>query len=1370
MYLLKLLLTYKIDISNNRKKSIIKLRQGIQKLLPMKVNLTIKKLKIGFLLTLLLTIDSWAQFSHFDSPFKKRIKAISQDSKGLIWIASNDTVANFDGHQFKQVDLKNIEALGPITITDMEFITDQELLIATLNHGLLSYPINQSAQPKTIVFIPEKTIFSIEKTSQGLWVATKNGLYFLNNSTHKFYQFPEPKRFINKIVNKDNEIIIASFNHLISFDIKHKTFTNLPYPYSDKTQLIFDLHVNQSKSLFISSDQGIYEQNPVTSEWSLNDHNPAQCIGVALTSSDDTLWIGTVTQGLINNASYSKNKHFLTSNSNIASNNVTALYKDQNANLWQGFNDGSISISNPNALALKFNQDQLNESGCKNLNPVFDFSEESNKQLWAATAQGVIKIDHLNRSCITVKLVNESSPYKHKTSIPKLIFTDNKDNLWAYYHNFGLAKINSDDQALLKINHPIDQDEMSFHHFISHTDSNTFILANTKGLFSYSLDRKELTKLKPESKALENSFVSDSFPLNKQKHLLATNQGVAIYDHTGFKIDSDIQNQLPTKRIQNVFKDSASNIWIGTADSGLFRFNQEKKLVKHFDHQSLFTMNEAITNILEDDHKNLWISLESHLIKLNIQTNQINVMDIDDGLNVKTFIKNSSIRLQDGQMYFGANNGFISFYPEQINFNTKPPSVIFTKLTRFNKEVKPQINYDGFQIDQSISTLKQLSLSHKDYVIGFEFAALDYTVSQQNKYAYKLEGFDPDWNYVDANNRKATYTDLPSGQYTFIVKASNKYDIWTEPNTSIDILVNPAPWFSWWAWLSYTSMFIFMVWYYINKKTRDSQKQAALLKLEVNNKTQELNIQKQRVESLLHKKNELFSNVSHEFRTPLTLILNPLKEVIHNGQTAKDINSLQLINRNANRLLSMVEQLLQLARISDTDKVTKNDHQTRSHIHAIVSSFQNMATTKKLKLNLVENQDATIHVTDQCIDAILGNLLSNAIKYTQSGGQVQIAATIEHQMFTLKVQDTGAGLSEEQQKDIFKRFKRLTSHQEIEGIGIGLAVVEEVVKINHGSIEVESEIGIGSEFIVKLPLSESLEPSTPSNNDLSNSSLITQLANQLPSSQNLIEINQTQSNNKLNNILIIEDNYDMRKHIASITQLRYNTMTAKHGKEGVAMAIEHIPDLIICDVMMPEMDGFRVSRIIRSDERTSHIPLILLTALNDRTSRIKGWREHVDAYMTKPFDRDELLTQLESMLTIRDILKKKTGQNLFSSSKGPSKSHVTLPKKDQQFINKLMGLIEKNYTNPMLNLSLLADKMATSERQLQRKLKALTDQNPIDLLREFRLKKASQLLKDGYQVSLIADECGFNSISYFSSCFKAQYGIPPKKYQQTNTN
>ncbi len=1316
---------------------------------------------------LLVLNSSVAQFSAIESPFKTKIHTILQDSQGIIWVASTNSIAQFDGYQFKPIQLNSKSSKNAVQILSMAFGNENELLIATKNNGLLSYRLHKSNFPERIGSITEDTIFAIAKVGVNIWIASTEGLYLLNSSDQQFFPFQETRTFIDSMVYINNKLIIASSNRLMGFDVTNQTFTDYTYPLIDKTVHLWNLHIDFKQNLLISTDQGVFTKNDLTAEWSNPNHGSSGLIVKTMISDSKHLWLGTTDKGLIKSplSNQSQLQHFSTSNSNIVSDTITTLFIDQNKNLWIGNYDGSMTTISSNAINFGLNADTLNFSNCPKSETIKNFVEDSKGNIWLATRKNVMKVDSQRKSCQVFTLGPAILPNQDKTQLP-ILFSDNSNNIWVSYRHIGLVKINDKQPEILNIDHPLNDPALIIKSFITQRDSKTFVFATSKGMAYYDIENKELMAVPSEQSYFQKSIVRGSYQITDKEFLIATNKGIAFYDGSKISAMKTIQDQLNTERIQTVLRDSFENTWIGTADAGLFKFDKKQKLVKHFADQSGWKDHKNINNLLEDSNRNLWMSAGDSIINLDIETNQTYIFNTEDGLQDKLFSPNSSYISSTGKMYFAGLNGYNAFYPDKIIANQTPPPIILSKLSRFNKTIQPMKEYDGFQINQPINYINEIILSHKDYVMGFEFAALDYAAPEQNQYAYMLEGFDPDWNYVDADNRRATYTDLPSGDYTFKVKGSNKYGVWNEEGKSLSIKVKPAPWFSWWAWLSYAILFVLAVALFIKKKIQDSKKQAALLKVEVDNKTRELKVQKQRVESLLVKKNELFSNVSHEFRTPLTLILGPIKELISQGHNAEGVQSLNVINRNANRLLSLVEQLLQLARVSDTEKVSKSTQKTASQVQSVVDSFEHMAHNKKLKLHLLQNENAHIHVTDQCLDAIMGNLISNAIKYTQIGGQVDVTAQVEGSSYVLKVKDTGAGLTEEQQKDIFKRFKRLDSHQEIEGIGIGLAVVEEVVKINQGHIEVISEVGVGSEFIVTLPLSESIDVSQAS----SNHSLVTQLATESTTVAHISETpnNESSNNDNLNQVLVIEDNQDMRNHIVSIIKPHYNTITAKHGKAGVALAIEHIPDLIICDVMMPEIDGFKVSRIIRSDERTSHIPLILLTALNDKTSRIKGWREHVDAYMTKPFDRDELLVQLENMLTIRDILKKKTGQTVLSSEQGSKNEHITLPKKDQQFLNKLMKLIEALYPDPMLTLTVLAGKMAVSDRQLQRKLKALTDQNPTDLLREYRLKKASELLKDGYQVSQIADNCGFNSVSYFSSCFKAQYGMPPKKYQQTS--
>ena len=627
-----------------------------------------------------------------------------------------------------------------------------------------------------------------------------------------------------------------------------------------------------------------------------------------------------------------------------------------------------------------------------------------------------------------------------------------------------------------------------------------------------------------------------------------------------------------------------------------------------------------------------------------------------------------------------------------------------------------------------------------------------------------MQGLDPDWIQVDASDRKISYSNLNAGEYVFRVIGTNKDGIWNETGKSLKITVKPAPWLSWWAYTSYTLLLFSLLFWYSNRKNRANARITQLLRTEVEKQTKQLQIQKQKVENLLTRKNELFANVSHEFRTPLTLILGPIKKLLNTSLSVSNINTLKMVNRNANRLLTMIEQILQIAKISDNENIKFYSQKTKLYIETIVETFKPSANEKKLDLQLIACEEAVVSTSKDAIEMIIGNLLSNAIKYTPAGGRITVSATTRNNVLYIEVTDTGCGLSTSQQKDIFNRFTRLDTHKNIEGIGIGLSVVEELLKVNNADIQINSTLGVGSNFIISFQCIEmNIEDDEIQTDNFSAGLLLKQLTHetteiQSPSSSQIY-------NNKAGEcILIIEDNHDMRLHIADTLKDNYQCILAQAGKEGIALAIEHVPDIIICDVMMPGMDGFQVCRVIRSDTRTSHIPLVLLTALEDRESRIRGWREHVDAYLTKPFDAAELLLQLENILVIRNILKTRAGQQV---KVGNNTAHIDLPKKDQQFVQKLNKIITQNYKNPLFLRAKLATEMAVSERQLQRKIKALINKNPMDLLREYRLSQAAKMLKDGYQVSISSDECGFNSVTYFSQCFKAQYGMTPKHYQTT---
>ncbi|HFC29609.1 MAG TPA: response regulator, partial [Oceanospirillales bacterium] len=529
----------------------------------------------------------------------------------------------------------------------------------------------------------------------------------------------------------------------------------------------------------------------------------------------------------------------------------------------------------------------------------------------------------------------------------------------------------------------------------------------------------------------------------------------------------------------------------------------------------------------------------------------------------------------------------------------------------------------NFVLKKPINDLSEIELGYQDYILGFEFAALDFADPMRNKYAYRLLGFNDNWVYTDANNRQATYTNLAAGNYTFQVKAANKDGVWSKTAKELKIIMHPAPWFSPWAYAAYILLSILSIWGFIRYKTIASRKRAVELEKTVAIRTQEVSMQKKMVESLLEHKNEVFANVTHEFKTPLALILGPSEQLANNNELLKHADELNMIQRNAKRLMLMVGQILKLSQAENDKEVIRESQNVKATLLMLYESFRPLALDKNIELNLENNHDVNVYATSECLEIVVGNLISNALKFTNAGGKVSISSKLKDKQISISVQDTGSGIQEKDQDKIFQRFTRLDTHKNIAGTGIGLSVVKEITQANDGQVKVDSIWGKGTTFCISFPTTEIKADEEMS--QVMVDQLVANTENEL--NQESMEETKTTITTKSNiksqknrvTVLIIEDNLDMQKHIGKVLSTRFNCLFADRGKAGIAIALEELPDIIVCDVMMPEMDGYQVTRILRHDSRTSHIPIVLLTALNTTESRIKGWRENIDTYMTKPF-------------------------------------------------------------------------------------------------------------------------------------------------------
>ena len=632
---------------------------------------------------------------------------------------------------------------------------------------------------------------------------------------------------------------------------------------------------------------------------------------------------------------------------------------------------------------------------------------------------------------------------------------------------------------------------------------------------------------------------------------------------------------------------------------------------------------------------------------------------------------------------------------------------------------------------------------------------MELTSPEKNLYRHKLEGFDEEWIETDWKNRTATYTNLDAGTYTFRVKASNYHGIWSDNERVLSVVILPPPWKTWWAYTLYAVAFIgvFLYWRSIENK-----------KLQLRHRTRYLS----ELDTL---KTRFFQNISHEFRTPITLIVSPLKEM-YGGKFTGDLKSTYgIMLRNGNRLLRLINQLLDLSKL-EAGKMQLNSAviDLVEFLREIAAAYESMAANKNIKYSFDSDvARLPILADEEKLEKVFHNLLSNAFKFTKEGGEISIRLTVaENKHAVISVMDNGIGIPADQLPKVFDRFYQVDSSQtrEYEGSGLGMALAKEFVELHNGKISVESKEGQGSTFTVKLPLGkdEVIEQAFKLRDSKTNklSSL-----EEVISSEGETEISSDEEPAAVaepTTILIIEDNADMRNYIRKTLSAYYQIIEAKNGKEGFQKATDLLPDLIISDVMMPEMDGYKLCTLIKTNELTSHIPVILLTAKADRESKLIGLETHADDYLSKPFDMDELKLIVRNRIEERRKMRERFSREIKLEPK-----HISITSLDEKFITNVLAQIEDHMGDENFSIEELSIQAGYSTMHLYRKIKSLTGQTPSQFVRTIRLKRAAELLsRKSDNISQIAYQVGFSNISYFNKCFKDQFEMTPGDFLKTN--
>lgn len=1186
-------------------------------------------------------------------------------------------------------------------------------------------------------------ITAVSETKDGkLWMLYQNGFlqqYDIDKrklvfTSSALQQLNRGNNWDNFFIDSDGDVWFWCFPyglflyHPQSNSVRQ--FNENSFPSRISSNVVSSVVQDESGLIWIATDHGgvtlIDKKNNFKTSYLLNDPKNPKSLGqnsIITTYKDDNgiIWLGTYKQGVSylndNIISFPYYHHETTNIASLQYDDVNRFAEDKAGNIWIGTNGGGLVYFNrKNNTFKQYQHDPGNNNSLAN-NVIVSLWIDHNGIVWIGTYLGGLDSFDGTKFTHYTHNVNDST----SLSDDKVweIFEDSGQDLWIGTLGGGLDLL--------------DRKTGRFKHYRSNGRQNDIIPSN---------------------------FISAIMEDRKGNLWIGTDKGLAVIDKSRtsstFYQSNTNKSSLSNANVICLLQDDDAKIWVGTRD-GLNLFNEQTKNFHAFSASDGLPDN-TILNILQDNHHTLWISTPNGLCsavpKLNEKAPGLFIVNYDEKNNLQNreFNDNAALKTNAGELIFGGPSGFNIINPDKIEKPSFHPKIVFTGLQIFNKYIEPGMMINGrVLLQNAISQCQGIELKYKENVFSIEFAALDFAHNGSNKYAYMLEGFSPDWLYLNGTQRQVSYTNLDPGYYTFKVRVLNNNGFWSNIK-SLKIHVEPPFWRTPVAYIIYAIVAagLFLL-----------ARRITLDRIHMRFEVQQQRREVERAHAIEQLKTKFFTNVSHEFRTPLSLIITPLEKIIKHITDDEQKKQLNLVQRNAKRLLSLVNQLLDFRKMEVQEiKLYPSIGDIIAFSKDISQSFTDIAEKKNIQFSFSSNINSLeIYFDKDKIEKILFNLLSNAFKYTHDGGaisinlQYRVAINEGDGTLTMEIKDSGIGILPEMHDKIFERFFQTDVPQSMvnQGTGIGLAITKEFVKLHNGVITVTSEPEKGTTFSVLIPAKKVYEASARPASGMIPAEDEEQLLSE-PGGKSA----------RRQTIMIVEDNEDIRFYLKDNLKAHYHVEEAANGKDGWEKIKKLNPDLVVSDIMMPLMDGIELARKIKTETLTSHIPIILLTAKGSEEKQLEGYNVGINDYITKPFTFEILASRIRNLLAQKKLLQKR-----FQKQIEVNPEEITITPVDEKFLKQALELIEKNMDNPDFSVEEFSRDMYMNRVTLYRKILSLTGKTPIEFIRSIRLKRAAQLLeKSGMSVSEIAYEVGFNNPKHFSKFFKEEFKVLPSQYAE----